>query len=272
MSKKYKLGVVGTPIEHSLSPFIHSRFSRNENINLEYLPYKVDDHSLSEFINDFFSDKSSKGLNITLPHKKRAAALDGVISKEAKYINSVNTITFNDRNLYLHSTDGIGFADDLVSKGLSLDQKNVCIIGAGAAVESILYVLAKNNVSLISIINRTQQNAERLIRKYSSMTNFQIETNETIKYDLIINGSSAGLTGKFKPPSDLLLLDKKTFFYDLNYSLAETPFCKWASRYSDNVYDGLGMLVHQAAHSFERWFNIFPDTDPVIQDLIKMRT
>ena len=105
-----------------------------------------------------------------------------------------------------------------------------------------------------------------------SMTNFQIETNETIQYDLIINGSSAGLTGKFKPPSDLLLLDKKTFFYDLNYSLAETPFCKWASRYSDNVYDGLGMLVHQAAHSFERWFNIFPDTDPVIQDLIKMRT
>ena len=104
------------------------------------------------------------------------------------------------------------------------------------------------------------------------MTNFQIETNETIQYDLIINGSSAGLTGKFKPPSDLLLLDKKTFFYDLNYSLAETPFCKWASRYSDNVYDGLGMLVHQAAHSFERWFNIFPDTDPVIQDLIKMRT
>ena len=70
MSKKYKLGVVGTPIEHSLSPFIHSRFSRNENINLEYLPYKVDDHSFSEFINDFFSDKSSKGLNITLPHKK----------------------------------------------------------------------------------------------------------------------------------------------------------------------------------------------------------
>ena len=54
MSKKYKLGVVGTPIEHSLSPFIHSRFSRNENINLEYLPYKVDDHSFSEFINDFF--------------------------------------------------------------------------------------------------------------------------------------------------------------------------------------------------------------------------
>ena len=69
---------------------------------------------------------------------------------------------------------------------------------------------------MISIINRTQQNAERLIRKYSSMTNFQIETNETIQYDLIINGSSAGLTGKFKPPSDFLLLDKKTFFYDLN--------------------------------------------------------
>ena len=84
----------------------------------------------------------------------------------------------------MHSTDGIGFADDLVSKGLSLDQKNRCIIGAGAAVESILYVLAKNNVSLISIINRTQQNAERLIRKYSSMTNFQSKRiDHKIRFD-----------------------------------------------------------------------------------------
>jgi shikimate dehydrogenase len=70
MNKKYKLGVVGRPIEHSLSPFIHSRFSRNENINIEYLPYKVEESDFEIFIKEFFSDKDSKGLNVTLPYKK----------------------------------------------------------------------------------------------------------------------------------------------------------------------------------------------------------
>ena len=68
MSKKFKLGVVGHPIEHSLSPYIHSRFSKNENINIEYLPYKVEEYNFDNFIKEFFSDKNAKGLNITLPY------------------------------------------------------------------------------------------------------------------------------------------------------------------------------------------------------------
>ncbi len=105
MSKKFKLGVLGDPIEHSLSPFIHSRFSRNENINLEYLPYRVEEANFDKFIKDFFSDKAAKGLNITLPHKKRAAKIKGIISSEAKYINAVNTINNKDNELFLFSTD-----------------------------------------------------------------------------------------------------------------------------------------------------------------------
>ena len=85
MSKKFKLGVIGNPIEHSLSPFIHSRFSRNENINVEYLPYKVTDVDFDLFIREFFSDKDSKGLNVTLPHKKKAAEIQGVISRAVSY-------------------------------------------------------------------------------------------------------------------------------------------------------------------------------------------
>ena len=101
MSKKFKLGVIGSPIEHSLSPFIHSRFSRNENINIEYLPYKVDEQDFDLFIKEFFSDKDSKGLNVTLPHKKKAAEIKGVISREAKYINAVNTIVSDDKNIFI---------------------------------------------------------------------------------------------------------------------------------------------------------------------------
>ena len=113
MSKLYKLGGIGDPIEHSLSPFIHSRFSRNENINIEYLPYKISDADFMSFIDEFFSDKLSKGLNVTLPHKKLAAQIKGEISKEAGYINAVNTIVNERNNLFLYSTDGIGFLNDM---------------------------------------------------------------------------------------------------------------------------------------------------------------
>ena len=270
MSKKFKLGVIGNPIEHSLSPFIHSRFSRNENINVEYLPYKVTDEDFDLFIREFFSDKDSKGLNVTLPHKKKATEIEGVISREAKYINAVNTIVSDDKKIFLYSTDGIGFINDMENKNFSLKKKNILIIGAGAAAESVIYRLAKSDANHITVLNRTEEKADRLIRKFSNMTSINTESNSEVPYDLVINGSSAGLTGEFKPIENILI-DECTHFYDLNYSLTQTPFCKWAKEKSEHVDDGIGMLVYQAAHSFEKWFKVFPETTGVIKDLHRMR-
>ena len=271
MSKKYKLGVVGYPIEHSLSPFIHSRFSRKENINIEYLPYKVEANDFDSFIKEFFSDKYSKGVNVTLPYKKNAANLTGVISVEAKYVNAVNTIVKLDEELYFYSTDGKGFIRDINSKGFNLKNKNVLIIGAGAAIESILYRVAQSNTKSITILNRTKEKADRLIRKFSNMAKITASIEHQVNpFDVVINGSSAGLTGNFEPIKDLLL-NKNTYFYDLNYSLTETHFCKWANEKSKNVFDGMGMLVYQAAYSFEKWFGVFPETKSVIKDLEDMR-
>ena len=270
MSKKFKLGVVGDPIEHSLSPFIHSRFSRNENINLNYLAYRVNNDELDIFIKEFFKDKEARGLNITLPHKKRAALLEGKISQEARYINAVNTIVKENDKLHLFSTDGAGFINDIENKKFNLKNKNILIIGAGAAVESILYRVATAKPMKITVINRTIEKADRLIRKFGNMTKIRSEAEIDRPFDLVINGSSAGLTGDFFPEENIPLTSK-TYFYDLNYSLTETPFCKWANEKSDNVYDGMGMLVYQAAYSFEKWFDVFPNTDIVINDLEAMR-
>ena len=270
MSKKHRLGVLGDPIEHSLSPFIHSRFARNENINIEYLPYRVKEVDFDQFIKEFFSDKLAKGLNITLPHKKRAAKIEGNISKEAKYINAVNTIYKDGNLLSLSSTDGIGFINDIDNKGFELEDKNILIIGAGAAIESILYRVAMSSPKEISLINRTQEKAYRLIRKFSNMAPIKAGFSGDAKYDLVINGSSAGLTGNFEPIDDLPV-NSKTYFYDLNYSLTVTPFCKWAKEKSENVFDGTGMLVYQAAHSFKKWFNVFPEALTVIKDLEELR-
>ena len=170
MSKLYKLGVVGDPIEHSLSPFIHSRFSRETNINIEYLPFKVKEDDFAPFVSEFFKDSLSKGLNITLPHKKNASMLDGVISKEAKYINAVNTIVKDEKKIFLYSTDGVGFIDDIKNKGFMFKDNKILIIGAGGAAESILYTVAHNKPKEITLYNRTIEKAEKLCRKYSHIS------------------------------------------------------------------------------------------------------
>jgi len=270
MSKLYKLGVIGNPIEHSMSPFIHSRFARYENISLEYLPYKINEPDFNKFVKEFFSDKNAKGLNVTLPYKKKAAEINGDISKEAKYINAVNTITNYKNKLSLASTDGIGFIDDINSKKFDLENKKILIIGAGAASESVLYKVTKSKVNAITIFNRTKEKSEKLQRKYGSFVPISLDVNSDCEFDLIINGSSAGLTGKFNP-IDNLKFDPDAFFYDLNYSLTLTPFCKWAMTQSSNVHDGMGMLVYQAAHSFKIWFDLFPDTKKVIKDIEGIR-
>ena len=95
-------------------------------------------------------------------------------------------------------------------------------------------------------------------------------SGDVYKRQIVINASSAGLTGKFSPINELIT-SENAIFYDLNYSLAETPFCKWAKENSGNVYDGAGMLVNQAAHSYKMWFGVLTDIDPVLKDIEAMR-
>ena len=268
MSKKFKLGVIGNPIEHSLSPFIHSRFAREQNLNIDYQAYKVEEGNFDNFISEFFSDKSSRGLNVTLPLKNLAANIGGEISEEAKFINAVNTITKSNRNFKLESTDGMGFMTDLKHKEIDIAGKNILIVGAGAAVESILFRLVRSEPSKINIFNRTKEKALRLCSIYPNH-NVEYGCQEDAEYDIIINGSSAGLTGSFNPPKEIIITNK-TIFYDLNYSLGKTPFCEWALEFSKSVHDGTGMLVNQAAQSFKLWFGVNPQIDRVLEDLKRL--
>ena len=265
MSKVYKLGVIGSPIDHSLSPFIHSRFGRQENINLDYRAFKVDSVELNSFISEFFTSKSAKGLNVTLPHKKNAAAFIKNLSTEASYINAINTINNKTNKLYGHTTDGDGLLKDLYKKQIHIKNKKILIIGAGAAIESVLYRIINAKPEAISLINRTEEKALKLQAKYLPMMSISIAADYE-NYDLVINGSSAGLTGEFKPPQDDLFKND-TVFYDLNYSLTGTSFCNWAENISEYCYDGTGMLLAQAALSFHEWFGVLPETSKIEEEL-----
>jgi shikimate dehydrogenase len=123
----------------------------------------------------------------------------------------------------------------------------------------------RSNPAKITIHNRTEEKAYRLCSNYPNH-NLLFTSQEDEEYDIVINGSSAGLTGSFNPPKDITVTNK-TIFYDLNYSLGRTPFCEWSLETSKSVYDGTGMLVNQAAQSFKLWFGVTPETNQVSEDL-----
>ena len=230
------------------------------------MPYRVEPDNFNGFVTDFFSDPLARGLNITLPLKNLAAQIAGNMSEEAKHLKAVNTITKIDGILSLDSTDGVGFMEDLRSKNIDIAGKNILILGAGAAVQSILYKLLKGYPNTISILNRSQDKAETLVNKYVEYANLGSSLKEDVHYDLIINGSSAGLTGEFIAPEGINF-SSSTCFYDLNYSLESTPFCSWAKEHSSQVFDGIGMLVYQEAQSFKLWFGKTPSTEDIFQDI-----
>ena len=271
MPKINKLGVIGSPIDHSLSPFIHSRFARQANLNIDYRPYKVEPEEIGIFLKDFFADRNAIGLNVTLPLKKEAFNRCNSTSEEVSFIEASNTLIKKNRILHGETTDSSGFINDLKDKNIDLSGKKVCVIGAGDATESILWGVIKQKPKQLFIINRTIEKAKRLAEKYGEFADIHVAIKENnINADIIINTSSAGITGEFKEP-EILDLNDSTIVYDLNYSINETPFCKWAKSFTEKNFDGTGMLVHQAAKSFKLWFNYEPNVMNVLHEIERFR-
>ena len=267
MPKINKLGVIGSPIDHSLSPFIHSRFARQANLNVDYRPYKVEPEEIDMFLKDFFADKNAIGLNVTLPLKKEAFNRCDSTSEEVSFIEASNTLIKKNRSLHGETTDSSGFISDLREKNIELSGRRVLIIGAGDATESILWGITKQTPKHLFINNRTIEKAERLAKKYSQFADINVvNDNKNIDVDIIINTSSAGITGKFEDPQ-IRDLNDSIVVYDLNYSINETPFCKWAKSFTEKSFDGTGMLVHQAAKSFKSWFDYEPNTKNVLHEI-----
>ena len=271
MPKINKLGVIGSPIDHSLSPFIHSRFARQANLNIDYRPYKVESDEIDMFLKDFFADKNAIGLNVTLPLKKEAFNRCDSTSEEVRFIEASNTLIKKNRSLHGETTDSSGFISDLKDKNIELSSKKVLIIGAGDATESILWGITKQKPKELFVINRTVEKAERLAKKYGEFADIHVVTEENnINADIVVNTSSAGVTGEFKEPQ-IIDQNDSIIAYDLNYSINETPFCKWAKSFTEKNFDGTGMLVHQAAKSFKLWFNYEPNVMNVLHEIERFR-
>lgn len=271
--------VIGNPIKHSLSPKIHKLFAQQTGENIDYSTLLVEDEKLEIILKDFFSHSQNKGMNITIPHKQKVVALCDFLSEDAKIANSVNTIVKNSNSkLEGHNTDGIGLIRDLKSKGLNLQNQHILILGAGGATRGIIAPLLKAGVEKIYIANRTEIKTQNLIKDFNftdklffvDWQSLLQKENLNIDCNGLINATSLSMSDKFPTLSASVFSENLNWCYDLFYAKESTSFLKFcAQNGAENLYDGLGMLVEQAAEAFYLWRNKRVDANKVKSILVQ---
>jgi shikimate dehydrogenase len=262
---------MGYPVSHSRSPVIHRLFALQTNQNIQYELLQVAPDKLDTAVAQF-QRTGGKGLNITVPHKTEVLRLVDQLSARAHVAGAVNTLLFQDSSVFGDNTDGIGLMRDLVGNlGLNLRDSHVLILGAGGATRGIVAPLLEARPASLTIANRTLSKARDLAEQFASAgavtaCRFR-EIAESTRYSLIINATSAGLTGE-APPYPASAISDGCVCYDLSYGLTPTPFSRWAAKHgAARSVMGWGMLVEQAAESFHLWRGIRPNTATVLKQL-----
>jgi len=262
--------VFGNPIHQSKSPNIHKAFAQATDQHINYQAQLVKDDEFEETVKDFFA-KGGKGLNITVPFKQRAFAMAQVLSAAAKKAEAANTLYLNAQGqLVAENTDGMGLVRDICHnlKG-QLAAKRILILGAGGAVRGVLQPVLAQFPTQVVIANRTYSKACDLAELFTDTGPIQATPMAQLKgpFDWIINGTSASLAGDI-PPLPQGLITNTSRCYDMMYSAQTTVFNEWAlNQGAQQADDGLGMLVEQAAQSFNLWRGVLPPTDEVLLTL-----
>ena len=261
MTERYAL--IGHPVAHSKSPFIHQRFARSTSQDIEYGLIEAPLDRFEETV-EAFRRSGGKGLNVTLPFKEQAFAWCKQTTPRAAEAEAVNTLTLDDA--HGDNTDGIGLVRDVtLNLSVQLRGKAVLIMGAGGAARGVVPALLESGVGRVVLANRTLGRAEAVAARFPSVEARTFESLVSERFDVIVNATSAGLSGEVAalPPA---LLGPGVLAYDMTYG-SETPFLAGARRAKAQTSDGLGMLVEQAAESFFVWRGVRPDTAPVLREL-----
>lgn len=264
MSSPDRYAVMGNPVQHSLSPVIHAAFARQCEVDLEYSAVLAPLDGFEVCVSEFF-EAGGGGLNITVPFKEQAYLWVTERDAYASVAGAVNTIVRSGSGYLGCNTDGLGLLRDLEHNlGVPLDGRRLLVLGAGGAVRGILGPLLGANPAELVIANRTPARAEVLVERLED-PRLSFASLERLQpgYDVIINGTSAGLDGG-RPALDAELFGK-AFAYDMVYGENSRPYLEYATAQGASATsDGLGMLVEQAAEAFRLWFGIRPDTAPVL--------
>lgn len=267
-----RFAVIGHPVSHSLSPFIHARFGRQLGIELEYVAIDAAPDNFDASLAAFAAE-GGVGANITLPHKQRAAAICGNLSERARRVGVVNTLTRTATGWDGDNTDGLGLVRDLTGRhGQDLRGRKVLLLGAGGAAQGVAPALLDAGIADLFIVNRTDARTDALADALGEPDRvhprYFNDLGSIGSFDLIINATSIArtATGELVLPGSLIA--PRCDVVDLGYGAAAIPFLSWArASGADHTIDGLGMLVEQAAESFRIWHGVRPDGDAVYDEL-----
>lgn len=265
--------IMGNPISHSQSPFIHRYFAKQMQIEMDYEAILVPMQGFREALKAF-QKQGGKGLNITLPFKQQAFMLMDKLGKAAQQAGAVNTIVFHaDGVRHGENTDGIGFLQDFIeNQHGEIQGKRILLLGAGGAARGVLGPLLAHQPEQVVIANRTRSKAEVLVQDFGKLGpihHIDYTDLENCQFDIILNATSASLNGEDLPlPTQLF--HPAVWCYDMVYQAKPTSFLRVASAHGvSHCIDGLGMLVEQAAESFFLWHGVKPETSPLIKELRK---
>lgn len=255
--------VLGNPIAHSKSPFIHQLFAKQTQQDLVYRAELVPLDAFAQTVSQLRAE-GLKGCNVTVPFKLEAWLLADQLTPRAKDAGAVNTLVFQDGVILGDNTDGAGLVRDIqVNLGVGFAGKRVLLLGAGGAAQGVTQPILAEHPASLTICNRSIAKAQHL--QTTIAPSAEVITFDDLagrQYDIVINATSAGLTDQQLPLPNGLFAER-ALAYDMMYG-RETPFIAFARQQGTQVADGLGMLLEQAAEAFFVWRGIRPDTAVLI--------
>lgn len=258
------VGVMGWPVEHSLSPAMHNAAFTELGLDWAYLPLPVDPANIPQAMQGLAA-LNFVGVNVTVPHKQAVIRYMDELSDAARIIGAVNTIHLKDGKYYGFNTDAVGFLNALLERGGNPKGMRVAVLGAGGAARAVVFSLCRAGAAEVTVFNRTAERAAFLVDDLAeafpdSRLKFAPLTPESLseicrQVDLMVNTTSVGMSplAEHCPWPDEVPLPGRAIVYDLVYNPLETTFLARARAAGATVIDGLGMLVHQGAYAFTQW-------------------
>lgn len=259
--KTQNLGIIGCPVEHSLSPAMQNAALSAAGLDYAYVAMSVAEEQLSEAVTGLKALKF-RGFNVTIPHKAAIMPLLDVVDQNAAVMGAVNTVVVQDGSLHGYNTDVLGFMNALRDRGFDPQGKTAVLLGAGGAARAVLWGLLQGGVKLIRIGVRNVPKVEPLadfFRKYGKVELFHWEEDSfqhgLAEADLLVNTTPLGMYPHIDavPPVNWAYVQPKTFVYDIIYTPIQTKFLQMAEQHGNPVLNGEGMLVGQGAEAFRLW-------------------
>lgn len=255
-----KVGVIGYPVGHSLSPIMQRAAIEAAGLSYEYTAMEVPPEKLAQMLAAMRG--AFRGFNVTLPHKSTVMPLLDEVREDARRIGAVNTIVQENGRLIGYNTDAAGFLDGLRGAGVLVTGKNVVLLGAGGAARAVLWALLKEGAEAILLVVRDVEKARGLLRDFSFAGNVAAASFEEPLFrarlgeaDLVVNTTPLGMSPHTEgmPPMDWSCLHASAFLYDIIYTPEKTRFLREGEAHGHGTLNGVPMLIGQGAAAFRLW-------------------